>query len=308
MLRVWEVFVPVTAVLAGAIALSVVGLAIRSSAMRLVVALVCLAVVLLAVNLALRPEISRIISFYIIQSAVHVSYSGASFYFYTDTVAEFAEGPHFSKMFYTTVMGIVSAVCSLVGLWLYVAFFKHWGYRRLLYVTNVVLMFAYLLDIVQFTRFNTRLAIDDHIFVLGSHTMQRVVARIAWMPQVLLLSQMCPKGLEGTMYAILAGSANFGGSIASFLGAYLLNVSGVNPSGKAGDAMHLRNLWIPCAVSAVLPALMILLIPIMIPDINQTGVILVDDPTSPSAGSPLSRWLSRRRGSAWRGSLDTNLG
>mmetsp|Transcript_70715 Transcript_70715/g.207087 ORF Transcript_70715/g.207087 Transcript_70715/m.207087 type:complete len:582 (-) Transcript_70715:40-1785(-) len=308
MFAVWEVFVPVFAVLFGAIAVTICGLIIHNKLLRLIIALICLLVVLGALNVALRPEIARIISFYVIQSAVHVSFSGASFYFYTDSMDELPDGPHFSKTFFTTVLGIISAVCSLAGLWMYIAFFKHWRYRTLLYSTNIVLCLAYLLDIVQFTRLNKRIGINDHFFVLGSHTIQRLVARIAWMPQVLLLSQMCPKGLEGTMYAILAGSANFGGSIASFFGAYLLHVSGVNPRGTVGDASLLSGLWMPCAVSAIMPALMILFIPRMIPDIDQTGTVLMEDPSSPTAGSPLSRWLTRHRGSAWASWLDSHLG
>lgn len=308
MVAVWEVFVPVCAVLFGAVALSFAGFAIQSKLLRLVVALACLALVLGSICIALRPEISRVISFYMIQSAVHVSFSGASFYFYTDMSEEYEDGPHFSKTFFTAVLGIVGAVCSLVGLWLYVAFFKHWRYRKILCVTNAILCLTYLLDIVQFTRFNTRLGISDHFFVLGSHTIQGVIARIAWMPQVLVLSQMCPRGLEGTMYAILAGSANFGGSIASFVGAYLLQVCGVNPNGKVGDAMRLSNLWIPCAISAILPAVMILFIPLMIPDIDQTGVVLAEDPSSPSVGSPLRKWLSRQRGLTSQRSSAANLG
>uniref|UniRef100_A0A7S1PNK9 Folate/biopterin transporter n=1 Tax=Alexandrium catenella TaxID=2925 RepID=A0A7S1PNK9_ALECA len=308
-LSVWEVFVPVIAVLVGAIALTICGLTIHNKLVRLIIALLCLALVLASINVALRPEISRIISFYIVQSAVHVSFSGASFYFYTDTEDELPGGPHFSKTFFTTVLGIVSAVCSLIGLWMYIKWFKHWGYRKILYVTNVVLCIAYLLDIVQFTRLNKRIGVNDHIFCLGSHTVQRLVARIAWMPQVLVLSQMCPKGLEGTMYAILAGSANFGGSIASFIGAYLLHISGVNPRGTLGDAAQLSFLWLPCVVSAIMPALMVLLIPYMIPDIAQTGAVLVEDPSSPSLGSPLSRWLAHRRGAtAWSRPIDTNSG
>jgi len=305
-LACWQVFIPVFAVLAGAIALTVAGLMMRSHLMRMVVALSCLAAVLGSIQLSLRPEISRIITFYILQSAVHVSYSGASFYFYTDTIAEYPEGPHFSKMFYTTVLGVVSAFCSLIGLWLYIQYFKHWGYQKLLYVTNIVMCFAYMLDIIQFKRLNHRLGIPDYVFVLGSHTCQRVIARIAWMPQVLLLSQMCPKGLEGTMYAILAGSANFGGSIASFLGAYLLEVASVNPKGQVGDTEELGNLWIPCLASAILPTMLIVFIPFMIPDMKQTDCILLQDPTSPTWQSPLSRWSFARQ--SWRSRCDGHLG
>ena len=39
-----------------------------------------------------------------------------------------------------------------------------------------------------------------------------------WMPGILLLGQLCPKGSEATMYALLAGCHNLGNSGANMLG------------------------------------------------------------------------------------------
>ena len=50
-------------------------------------------------------------------------------------------------------------------------------------------------------------------------------------PGVVILSQLCPPGLEATMYALLAGCHNLGGAIASSTGAWVLQVLSVQPSG-----------------------------------------------------------------------------
>lgn len=50
-------------------------------------------------------------------------------------------------------------------------------------------------------------------------------------PGVVILSQLCPPGLEATMYALLAGCHNLGGTIASATGAWVLQVLEVQPAG-----------------------------------------------------------------------------
>ena len=50
-------------------------------------------------------------------------------------------------------------------------------------------------------------------------------------PGVVILSQLCPPGLEATMYALLAGCHNLGGTISSATGAWVLQVLEVQPSG-----------------------------------------------------------------------------
>ena len=51
----------------------------------------------------------------------------------------------------------------------------------------------------------SRLGISDKFFVLASDAVQMVVMEIVWLPNMLLMSQLCPKGCEATMFALLAG-------------------------------------------------------------------------------------------------------
>eukprot|EP00959_Pyramimonas_sp_CCMP1952_P448666 9394886-Pyramimonas_sp.AAC.1 len=60
---------------------------------------------LVSFTVVLTPVIAKFNAFSLIQTALGVSTSGASFYFYTDTPAMYPEGPHFSEFFYNSVMG-----------------------------------------------------------------------------------------------------------------------------------------------------------------------------------------------------------
>merc|ERR1712167_163613 len=115
---------------------------------------------------------------------------------------------------------------------LYNRYMKDWTYRRLLLISNLALAILSLGDLLLFTRRNLALGIPDHYFVLGSSISGTVIAQWQWMPGVVMLSQMCPKGMEATMYALLAGCHNLGNTIASNCGALVLQYLGCDPSGE----------------------------------------------------------------------------
>merc|ERR1719377_313555 len=104
-------------------------------------------------------------------------------------------------------------------------------------VGNVLYCFCSMFDIVFYLRLNKQWGMNDHFFVLGSSAFQTVLGTWLWMPSTVIMSQLCPKGMEATMFALLAG---------------------------------FQNLWIASLVSCVLPAISILLVPWFIPDKRQT--------------------------------------
>merc|ERR1719265_2418520 len=48
------------------------------------------------------------------------------------------------------------------------------------------------------------------------------------------------------------------------------------------------------AIATLLPAITIFMIPYLIPNAKQTDRLLLSNPGSATAGSPLSRWLGQR--------------
>lgn len=292
--RLWwrqkEIIILAFLVASMALVLTITGVMFQSSYVNLLVSLSCLAILLSAFMLIVRPDIAKVNCFFIIQTSLAVGLRGATFFFYTDNAISFKAGPHFSTGFYTTVLGLASMGCSLMGLAIYNVHMRHWSYRRLLVVGNAVCSFLSLFDIILFTRFNLQLGIPDHVFVLGS-TCQEVVRQWQWMPGIVVMSQLCPKGMEATMFALLAGSHNLGSIIAEYIGAFVLDMLHVRPSGAEHEGAKFDSLWKASLISTMLPMLTILLIPLLIPDAKQTDLLLISNRRSATVGSPLSRWL-----------------
>lgn len=276
--------------LLGTITLSACGLIFNDVVVNATVASVLALVVVISFGVLLKPVIAKFSVFSMIQGSLMLSIRGATFYFYTDTPEQYPEGPHFSPFFYNTVMGVVGAVCSLVGIVCYQRFMSAWKYRNLLIAVNVGLSLLSLLDIVMFTRLNVRLGIPDHAFVLGSSALEQVVSQWAWMPQVVIISYLCPEGMEATMYALLAGSSNLGSAVASNIGALLLQRLGCTPSGSPNESATFEHLWVGSAISSALPLLVILALFWLIPDARQNERLLVDDRSDATAGSLWRRW------------------
>merc|ERR1719336_3400135 len=98
-------------------------------------------------SVALRPVIAKVNAFALIQTSLSIPIGGAAFYFYTDSPEQYPEGPHFSKTFYTSVLGSLASMASLFGIWSYQKYASHWTYQRLYIGTNLVLSALSMLDV-----------------------------------------------------------------------------------------------------------------------------------------------------------------
>lgn len=272
------------------ISLIFTGLVFKSPTANCCVAVVVFFVVLASFSVVFSPLIARFNAFSLIQTSLSWSFGGASYFFYTDTKEQYPEGPHFTEFFFNTVLGTVGVVLSLVGIATYQCYFTSWSYRSLLVVANVAISLLSLLDIMLFTRFNLVLGIPDHIFVLGSSVFVQIIMQWQWMPQVVILSQLCPKGMEATMYALLAGCHNLGNTLAQNCGALLLHVLGVEPRGEKGESEQFRNLWVASLVTTLLPLMSVLSLFWLVPNVRQTETILGSDTPDVTSGSLWRHW------------------
>merc|ERR1712216_725474 len=140
-----------------------------------------------------------------------------------------------------------------VGIWIYQRYMTSWRYRELLVTNNLVLSGLYLLDSAMFARVNLAWGVPDHAFIIGTSIMEFVISTWLWMPQVVIYSYMCPKGMEAIMYALLAGCSNLGDAISQNVGAMLLDQLGCSPSGAFGESSQFANLWKASIISTMLP-------------------------------------------------------
>jgi len=275
----------------GTVVLTVCGLVYEDPLVNGIVSIVLAVIIIASFSIVLSPVIAKFNAFSVLQSALSLSTGGATFYFYTDTPEQYPEGPHFQPFFFNTVMGISGALCTLFGIYCYQRYMQSWRYRHLLLVSNLAFSALCMVDLLMFTRMNVRMGIPDHVFILGSSVLESVIAQWMWMPQVVILSYLCPKGMEATMYALLAGCANLGNSIASNIGALLLQALDCRPSGAVGESAQFENLWIASAVSTILPLGTIFLIFWLVPDARQNERIMATETDSDAtSGSLWRKW------------------
>jgi MFS family permease len=268
------------------------GMTFDSVALNAAVAIFFTIVLLVSFTMLLTPVVAKFNAFQLIQGSLSLSISSASFYFYTDSEAQYPQGPHFSTVFYTSVLGIVGTCMSLLGVWCYQRWMSKWNYRNLLIFTNVFLFVLSMMDVVMFSRLNLQMGIPDHYMVLGATVSESLVAQWQWMPSVVILSYLCPKGLEATMYALLAGSANFGGIVAGDIGALLLQMLECEPNGSTGEAAAFKNLWIAALIASVAPLVVIVFLFWLIPDARQDEKLLSDG-VDASTGSLWQQWFGQ---------------
>jgi folate/biopterin transporter len=270
-----------------------VGLLQDSVWVNLYVGMAIAFIVVGAFTLLLSPVIGKVNCFFFIQTCCVIDISGASFYFFTDGPAEYPEGPHFSKVFYASGLGVFLSMLNLFGLWVYNQTMKDWRYHQLLIFANLLQCAAGLLGLLVYTRWNVAMGIPDTFFVLGTMGAWSIVHMWMWMPGVVLLSQLCPKGVEATMYALLAGCHNLGLTVASYVGACVLVALDVRPRGAVGESAAFEKLWVAALVQSVAPALTLVVLPWMVPNARQTEKLL-EETTSSVEGSPWQRLVGAR--------------
>lgn len=207
--------------------------------------------------------------------------------------------PNFSLIVYQTIGGVTSSLAILFATFLFQKYIVHWNAQKAFWVTTAMQVVAAAFDIINVTRFNQTLLgwtglgrvnvtiqgrtmrMDDICsFIFGTSLLEPLVLTLDALPSTLLLSKLCPKNVESTVFAILAGFSNIGMSLSGLMGAWFVRYIGFSFSDqgavaqceeggfKVGNA-HVHGLaWSLFIGNALLPALTIPLTWLFIPDIR----------------------------------------
>jgi hypothetical protein len=270
----WRIFTLGLVIAMISIATSVIGLFDIASLYLFIMSLVGAPLMIGAFFLLIDHRFAKIQAFVIIQNMFSLSLDSATFFFYVDDVVQYPEGPHFSNFFYITVMGLISTFLALVGLVTYNMFMTRWSYRKILVLTNLMFIFVSLPNVLFFLRWNQYLGIPDAMFVIGCEAIQVITAVWSSFPLSIIMLQLCPPGMEATVYALLAGCSNLGSSLSQYQGAFVLDLLGIKPIGAPGETHQFDNLWIAVLISILLPLIPIVFTFILIPDASQTDRLL----------------------------------
>eukprot|EP00123_Amoebidium_parasiticum_P008792 comp19027_c0_seq1/m.21424 comp19027_c0_seq1/g.21424 ORF comp19027_c0_seq1/g.21424 comp19027_c0_seq1/m.21424 type:complete len:612 (-) comp19027_c0_seq1:50-1885(-) len=181
------------------------------------------AVTIAASYWALPRGVANALFYMFFTHSIYINIAGPLDVFYTSPPACVPDGPHFSDFYYITLSGTVSAVFGFVGVTMFQAVMSEWEFRPCFWLTAALQAFAGLIDIVMVERWNIAVGIPDKVtYMVGYNIIYQIIMMLNFMPGVVLISKLCPKGLESTLYALLAGFANFGSNISRTVGVYMI--------------------------------------------------------------------------------------
>jgi folate/biopterin transporter len=180
--------------------------------------------------------------------------SDSAFFFFTTNDLGF--GPEFLGR-----VRLVTSIASLVGVWAFQRFLKAVPLRLIFLWSTLISVALGMTSLILVTHSNRAIGIDDQWFSLGDSLILTVMGQIAFMPVLILAAQLCPPGVEATMFAILMSICNLAGILSHESGALLTHWLGVTDTNfdKLWLLVLITNLatllplpmlhWVPDAVS-----------------------------------------------------------
>jgi len=213
-----------------------------------------------------------------ISNVLSLDYSSVTYSFYLDDAQGMQRQkcpdfcPHFQAWFFVTVIQIIDAGFALLGSWLFKRTMSGWTYRRVMGVSQVLVMVASASDAIQFSRVNKLLGIPDEVFLMGKSATISTCFMMNFMPMMILISQVCPEGVETLTFALMAGITNFGSAVSGLVSAHLMQYMGLENT-DAMESWNFDNAWILALMGSFLPAISLCLLPFAIPDKRMTDPI-----------------------------------
>jgi len=164
------------------------------------------------------------------------STGSAMFFYYTNQLG-----------FTTEFMGeiqLASALASILGIWIFNRYFKNTSFVKIFLWSAIICTVANLSQILLVTGMNRTLGMSDKMFCLTGNLLIQVFAELNIIPILVLACRLCPKNVEGTMYALLMAILNFGSMISNEWGAINTWLLGITETDFA-------NLWILILIASL---------------------------------------------------------
>ncbi|MBA0668366.1 hypothetical protein Goklo_001287, partial [Gossypium klotzschianum] len=145
----------------------------------------------------------------------------------------------------------------MLGTFTYNQYLKKMKLRRILALTHIGLAFLNLFDVILVSRTNVAFGVSDKTLVLCGSAFSDAVNQFKFMPFLILSGQLCPPGIEGTLFALFMSINNFGSTVGSFVGAGLASILNIS-SGSFDNLLLGISIQLFCTF---IPVVLLFLIP-----------------------------------------------
>ena len=210
--------------------------------------------------------------------------SGGSVSYYMIDVLEF--DPEFFGR-----LSLIGHAMGIIGVLIFRKFLISVSLKKLLFwiiIASVVLSMPTLGLVYGWYEY---LGMSPKMFAMADTFISGPLSEIAFLPLLVLIARVCPKGIEATMFALLASIMNIGLAVSDLGGAWLVNIFDVRQATDTLAANYTnidKVLWI-AIFSSLLPMPLIR----YLPDIRAAEEITGEP--SPSKESPTADYLASEK-------------
>lgn len=211
------------------------------------------------------PLLAQVALFQVLTTVAQPSVGTALSYYYTANATCVPDGPHFDYAYFISWTGIVGTLLGLAGVLVYQLALSRLRFRRVLFITTVLVSLAGLSDLSMVLRWNVALGVPDHAaYMLGEAIVEPLLSKLSWIPVSALISLAAEPGREACSFAFMAGIANFARMQAKLSGAVITAAAGV---GK--DCNFEALWWLVLLCHAVFPLCIGVPAVWLVPDMEQ---------------------------------------
>ena len=161
--------------------------------------------------------------------------SASMFYYYTNFL-------HFSPEFLGQLKFALMLGMTLSFI-IYYTFLKFVQFKKQFITTCLISVFLGFSTLILISRYNLELGIPDKVFCICDSFVTTIISELNLLPILVLACRMCPKNIEGTMYAMLTSAVNFGSIISGLLGSGLILMLGITEN-------NFDNLWLLITITS----------------------------------------------------------
>ncbi|KAL5548326.1 hypothetical protein UlMin_003557 [Ulmus minor] len=196
-----------------------------------------------------KPIIFRPMAWFFLAHVTVPNLSTVMFYYQTESLKLEAS--------FLGTARVVGWLGLMLGTFTYNQYLKNMKLRRILMWAHIGLTLLTILDVVLVSRMNVAFGISDRIMVLCGSALSDAINQFKFMPFLILSGQLCPPGIEGTLFALFMSINNLGSTLGSFVGASLASILNIS-SGSFDNLLLGISIQVFCTL---IPIAFLFLIP-----------------------------------------------
>ena len=153
-------------------------------------------------------EIYQLVIFFVALATINPSFSEFSYFFLLNVIG-------ISKFTFSMLV-LIGQLCHILGALIYKAFCRNVDTRTMVFASFATTIISSFLNFCFAKRWNLGWGIPDMVFLIFTDVVFAIIGTLLYtLPIMALFAKITPKNIEGTTYAFLTGTMNFGSTVIS---------------------------------------------------------------------------------------------